>query len=131
MMFAEMVRYTDDGMGLDEAIAAYLAACDVEGKSPRTVEAYAETLGMFHAICRQRGLPERVGEFRPAHVYAFLKVIADRGVSPRHAAPSLPGDARLLLLVYAHGWLRAKPLYRDPERQGGAEGDPATLGGGH
>ena len=80
-MFAEMVRYTDDGMGLDEAIAAYLAACDVEGKSPRTVDAYAETLGMFHAICRQRGLPERVGEFRPAHVYAFLKVIADRGVS--------------------------------------------------
>jgi site-specific recombinase XerD len=81
IMVAELLHYTDDGMGLDEAIAAYLAACDVEGKSPRTVDAYAETLGMFHAICLQRGLPQRVADFRPAHVYAFLKVIADRGVS--------------------------------------------------
>ena len=56
-MVAEMVRYTDDGMGLDEAIAAYLAACEVEGKSARTVDAYAETLGMFQAICLQRGSP--------------------------------------------------------------------------
>ena len=80
-MLAEMVHYTDDGMRLDEAIAAYLAACDVEGESPRTVDAYAETLGMFHAIGLQRGLPQRVTEFRPAHVYAFLKVIADSGVS--------------------------------------------------
>ncbi len=80
-MGAEMVRYPDDGMGLAEAIAAYLAACEVEGKSPRTVDAYAETLGMFHAICLQKGLPARVATFRPAHVYAFLKVIADRGVS--------------------------------------------------
>ena len=40
-MVAELVPYTDDGLGLDEAIAAYLAACAVEGKSPRTVDAYA------------------------------------------------------------------------------------------
>ena len=52
IMVAEMVGYTDDGMTLDEAIAAYLAACDVEGKSPRTVDAYAETLGMFHSCCQ-------------------------------------------------------------------------------
>ncbi len=80
-MVAELVRYTDDGMGLDEAIAAYLAACEVEGKSPRTVDAYAETLAMFRSICRQAGLPDRVDAFRPAHVYAFLKVNAESGVS--------------------------------------------------
>ena len=80
-MVAEMVRYADDGMGLDEAIAAYLAACEVEGKSPRTVDAYAETLAKFRGICLQKGLPQRVGEFGPAHIYAFLKVIADSGVS--------------------------------------------------
>jgi site-specific recombinase XerD len=68
-------------MGLDEAIAAYLAACEVEGKSPRTVDAYAETLTMFRGICLRKALPQRVGEFGPAHVYAFLKVIADSGVS--------------------------------------------------
>jgi integrase/recombinase XerC len=80
-MVAELVLQTDDRMGLDEAIAAYLAACEVEGKSPRTVDAYAETLAMFRRICLQQRLPARVGEFGPAHVYAFLKVIADSGVS--------------------------------------------------
>ena len=80
-MVAELVLRTDDGMGLDEAIAAYLAACEVEGKSPRTVEAYAETLAMFRGICLRKDLPQRVGDFGPAHVYTFLKVIADSGVS--------------------------------------------------
>ena len=80
-MVAEMVLRTDDGMGLDEAITADLAACEVEGKSPRTVDAYAETLAMFRGICLRKALPQRVGDFGPAHVYAFLKVIADSGVS--------------------------------------------------
>ena len=80
-MIAEMVRHPDDGMGLAEAIAAYLAACEVEGKTRRTVQAYAETLRRFRAICAAEGLPDRVAAFRPAHIYAFLKVIADGGVS--------------------------------------------------
>ena len=80
-MGAEMVRHPDDGMGLAEAIAAYLAACVVEGKSPRTVDAYAETLRRFQAVCVAEGLPDDVAAFRPAHVYAFLKIIADSGVS--------------------------------------------------
>ena len=80
-MVAELVLHTDDGMGLDEAIVAYLAACEVEGKSLRTVDAYAETLGMFRNICIRKGLPPRVADFRPAHVYAFLKVVAESGVS--------------------------------------------------
>ena len=80
-MVAELVRYTDDGMGLDEAIAAYLAACEVEGKSPRTVQAYRETLSRFLRICAAEGLPDRVAAFRPADVYRFMKTITDSGVS--------------------------------------------------
>ena len=80
-MAAEFTPDPGEGTGLDEAIAAYLAACEVEGKSPRTVDAYAETLAMFRGICLHKGLPARVGEFGPAHIYAFLKVIADSGVS--------------------------------------------------
>ncbi len=81
IMVAELVLQTDDGMGLGEAIAAYLAACDVEGKSPRTVDAYAETLRRFQAVCLAEALPARVADFRPPHVYAFLKAVADSGVS--------------------------------------------------
>ena len=94
-MGAEMVRHPDDGMGLAEAIAAYLAACAVEGKSPRTVDAYAETLRRFQAVCVAEGLPDDVAAFRPAHVYAFLKIIADSGVSsaPGTAASAKPGPS--------------------------------------
>ena len=84
-MAAEMALDARDSTGLDEglaaAIAAYLAACEVEGKTLRTVQAYAETLGRFRAICVAEGLPDRVADFRPAHVYAFLKVIAESGAS--------------------------------------------------
>ena len=89
-MVAELVRYTDDGMGLDEAIAAYLAACEVEGKSPRTVDAYAETLAMFRGICRQTRLPTRVGEFGPAHVYTFPQGDRRQRCVVRDAPPALP-----------------------------------------
>ena len=80
-MAAEFTPDPGEGTGLDEAIAAYLAACEVEGKTRRTVQAYAETLRRFRAIYAAEGLPDRVAAFRPAHIYAFLKVIADGGVS--------------------------------------------------
>lgn len=66
---------------LDDAIVAYLAACEVEGKTTRTVQAYRETLARFQTVCAQDGLPEHVDAFRATDVYAFLKVIADSGVS--------------------------------------------------
>ena len=80
-MAAEFAADPGEGTGLDEAIAAYLTACEVEGKTGRTVQAYAETLRRFRTICAAEGLPDRVAAFRPAHVYAFLKVISDSGVS--------------------------------------------------
>ena len=70
-----------DDTGLEAAIAAYLTACEVEGKTPRTVQAYAETLRRFGAVCAAEGLPDQVAAFRAAHIYRFLKVITDRGVS--------------------------------------------------
>ena len=80
-MAAEFTPDPGEGTGLDEAIAAYLTACEVEGKTRRTVQAYAETLGRFRTVCAAEGLPDRVAAFRAAHVYAFLKVISDSGVS--------------------------------------------------
>ena len=80
-MAAEFAPDPGDDTGLEAAIAAYLTACEVEGKTPRTVQAYAETLGRFRTVCAAEGLPDRVAAFRAAHVYRFLKVIADSGVS--------------------------------------------------
>ena len=66
---------------LDEAIAAYLTACAVEGKTARTLQAYAETLARLRAIASRERLPAEVAAFRATHVYTFLKAIADSGVS--------------------------------------------------
>ncbi len=66
---------------LDETIREYLTACEVEGKSPRTVQAYDETLRRFRAICTAQELPDTVAAFGAAHIYQFLKAIADSGVS--------------------------------------------------
>ncbi len=66
---------------LDEAIAEYLMACEVESKSPRTVQAYGETLRVFRRVVDRADLPQIVNAFTAAHVYRFLKAIADSDVS--------------------------------------------------
>ena len=68
---------------LDDAIAEYLMACEVEGKSPRTVQAYDETLRVFRRIVTAVNLPVIVGGFAAADVYRFLKAIMDSPVSLR------------------------------------------------
>lgn len=66
---------------LDDGIAEYLLACEIEGKSPRTVQAYQESLRLFRRVCEERDLPAALDEFRPAHIYQFLKAVQDSGVS--------------------------------------------------
>jgi len=66
---------------LDEVVPLYLRACDVEGKTDRTVQSYAETLRHFRRACADLSLPLNVGEFGPAQVYLFMGWVKDRGVS--------------------------------------------------
>ena len=66
----------------DELIPLYLKACEVEGKTERTVQSYAETLRHFSRAVGELDLPDSVGAFGPAHVYLFMGSVRDRGVSP-------------------------------------------------
>ena len=66
---------------LDELVLLYLKACEVEGKTLRTVQSYRETLKHFRAAVQMLGLPEDVEAFRPPHVYLFMGSVRDRGVS--------------------------------------------------
>ena len=66
----------------EEVVPLYLKACEVEGKTDRTVQSYAETLRQFQrAAGRELGLPEDVAAFGPAHVYLFMGWVRERGVS--------------------------------------------------
>ena len=66
---------------IDDLVPLYLKACEVEGKTPRTVQSYRETLRHFWAAVLALGLPDDVEAFRPPHVYLFMGSVRDRGVS--------------------------------------------------
>ena len=63
------------------AIAEYLIACEVENKSPRTLQAYAETLRIFQRCVDRQGLAATVPDFAVQDAYRFLKAVADSGVA--------------------------------------------------
>src|SRR5215211_1656518 len=65
----------------DKLVPLYLKACEVEGKTDRTVQSYAETLRHFCSACKQLSLPAEVERFKPAHVYLFMGWVKDRGVT--------------------------------------------------
>lgn len=65
---------------LGSCIDLYLLRCQVEGKSPNTIEAYAETLKMFERIAFDEDFPAGVRGIEPEHIYTYLGRIAERGV---------------------------------------------------
>ena len=110
---------------LDDAIAEYLMACEVEGKSPRTVQAYDETLRVFRRTVARANLHAIVGGFAAADVYRFLKAIMDSPVSLGTRHRRFPRDPRLLFLVRPHGLCAEAPLHGHSQCASRAEGDPA------
>ena len=57
---------------LEKLIPLYPKACEVEGKTDRTVQSYAETLHQFQRAVHELGLPQDVEAFGPAYVYLFM-----------------------------------------------------------
>jgi len=67
---------------LDEQIATYLRAIEVEGKTVATQASYANSLADFRSLGRHLGLPQRAADYDVAHVYRFLSALRQRGSSP-------------------------------------------------
>ena len=69
---------------IDELIELYLLRCEVEGKSPRTVLAYRETLARFLRIAATDGFPVSAAAIRPEHLYAYLGRYSQHSFETRH-----------------------------------------------
>ena len=69
---------------LPALIETYLARCAVEGKSPRTIAAYRESLARFQRCLREDGAPLDPDRLRPDHVVAYLARFAARSPDTRH-----------------------------------------------
>jgi len=67
---------------IDETIASYLTALGIEGKTPKTIASYANSLDDFRRVGRRLGLPEAVEEYGVEQVYLFLGALQERGASP-------------------------------------------------
>jgi site-specific recombinase XerD len=66
---------------LDDHIATYLNAIEVEGKTVATQASYANSLADFRSLGRSLGLPDRAPDYRVEHVYSFLAELRKRGAS--------------------------------------------------
>ncbi|PZC44347.1 MAG: integrase/recombinase XerC/integrase/recombinase XerD [Chloroflexi bacterium] len=75
---------TTTPLDLPALIETYLARCVIEGKSPRTVRAYRETLGRFVRCLQEDGAPLDPDAVRPDHVIAYLVRYAQHSPDTRH-----------------------------------------------
>ena len=69
---------------LPTLIETYLARCAVEGKSPRTIHAYRESLARFQRCLQEDGAPLDPDRLRPDHVIAYLARFAAHRPDTRH-----------------------------------------------
>jgi site-specific recombinase XerD len=69
---------------LEGLIDLYLLRCQVEGKSPTTLRAYAWTLRRFVQIAQEEGFLQDVGQITPAHVYSYLGRFSHLSLDTRH-----------------------------------------------
>jgi len=69
---------------IDDTIATYLTAIDVEGKTENTIHSYRASLEDFRRVGRRLGFPGKLGGYTVEHVYAFLGDLKQRGASPAY-----------------------------------------------
>ncbi len=66
---------------IDELIATYLTACEVEGKTANTVIAYRATLRDFRRVGERLALPDAIESYTVPDVYTYLAELRERGAS--------------------------------------------------
>ena len=69
---------------IDDTIATYLTAIEVEGKTENTVLSYRASLEDFRRVGRRLGFPDAVDDYEVVHVYEFLGDLKERGASPAY-----------------------------------------------
>jgi site-specific recombinase XerD len=75
---------SSDGEDLQTLIDLYLLRCQVEGKSPNTLKAYAWTLRRFLDVARQEGFAGPVRQITPVHLYSYLGRFSHLSAESRH-----------------------------------------------
>src|ERR1700730_16064118 len=83
-MTARRSRNGHNQRDLAGLIDLYVLRCRAEGKSPRTVSAYAETLRRFARIGGEEGFPKGVAASENVPLYAYLGRYTNHSMETRH-----------------------------------------------
>ncbi len=73
-----------DHRTLTELVDLYVLRCEVEGKSPRTVQAYRYTLGRFLAALAEDAAPTDPAAITREHLYQYLGRFTGHAADTRH-----------------------------------------------
>ena len=79
-----MLTMDDPNRTLTALVDLYLLRCEVEGKSPRTVRAYRETLARFQRALAELQAPSTAAEITSEHIYRYLGSFTHLGMETRH-----------------------------------------------
>ena len=78
---------------IDDTVATYLTAIEVEGKTQNTVLSYRASLEDFRRVGRRLGFPQELEAYSVEHVYRFLGDLKQRGASPAYQPRKLVNSA--------------------------------------
>ncbi|PVV83505.1 integrase [Dehalogenimonas alkenigignens] len=67
---------------LGSLLRLYLYSCQVEGKSPATLDGYNRRIHAFISFLKQANLPTAAPDLQPAHVKLFFYSLYERGLEP-------------------------------------------------
>ena len=74
----------NDSLTLPALVGLYLLRCEVEGKSPRTIRAYSDTLRRFLAVLTESSAPDQASDIEASHLYTYLGRFTHLSADTRH-----------------------------------------------
>jgi site-specific recombinase XerD len=103
---------------LDKLIQLFHLSCQIERKSPRTIEWYASFLGRFRRFLEQQGLPVRVDEISITSLQRFVLYLEQDARTPQTGKPlsgaTIQGYVRTLRAFFSwvvrEGYLEKSPV---------------------
>ncbi|MBI2857989.1 MAG: tyrosine-type recombinase/integrase [Chloroflexi bacterium] len=108
--------------GLEALIGGFKLSCQVEGKSPKTVEWYLSFLGRFQWFLHEEHLPNDVANIGKDHVRAFVRYLQSQAKIPQSGKPlsgaTVQGYVRTLKAFFSwasrEGYVSSNPMANVP-----------------
>lgn len=83
-----------DNLGLENLINGFKLSCQVEGKSPKTIEWYTSFLAVLKRFLDQQQLPTHVQHIEKSHIRDFIRYLQTEARTPHTHRPLSPATVQ-------------------------------------